>query len=109
MGRERYGVDGLTAYDVCARARAGEPIARSVIADAAAFMGLGLANLLHTLNLERIVLGTLAVHAADLLLEPIREATRANCWPRVWEGVTIVPAALGDAAQDKAALAVALL
>ena len=109
MGRERLGEDGLTAEDVCARARLGDPIALGVIADVALYMGIGLANLLHTLNLERIVLGTLAVHAADLLLEPIRAATQAHCWPRVWEGVTILPAALGDAAQDKAALAVALL
>ena len=71
-------------------------------------MGLGLANLLHTLNLERIVLGTLAVHAGDLLLDPIRRETERHCWPRIWEGVSIVPAALGDAAQDKAALAAAL-
>ena len=109
MGRERLGDDSLTALDVCARARSGDPIAQGVIADVALYMGIGLANLLHTLNLERIVLGTLAVHAADLLLEPIRAATQAHCWPRVWEGTAILPAALGDAAQDKAALAVALL
>lgn len=109
MGRERYGEDGLSAHDVCARARLGEPIAQGVVADVALYMGIGLANLLHTLNLERIVLGTLAVHAADLLLDPIRAATQAHCWPRVWEGVSLLPAALGDAAQDKAALAVALL
>ncbi len=109
MGRERCGEASLTAHDVCARARRGDAIALSVIADVALYMGIGLANLLHTLNLERIVLGTLAVHAADLLLEPIRAATQAHCWPRVWEGVSILPAALGDAAQDKAALAVALL
>lgn len=109
MGRERYGEAGLTAYNVCDRARAGDLIAESVIADVALYMGIGLANLLHTLNLERVVLGTLAVHAADLLLDPIRAAAEAHCWPRVWEGVSILPAALGDAAQDKAALAVALL
>ncbi len=109
MGRERYGEDVLTAHDVCDRARSGDPIAEGIIADVALYMGIGLANLLHTLNLERIVLGTLAVHAADLLLNPIRIAAEANCWPRVWEGVSILPAALGDAAQDKAALAVALL
>ena len=109
MGRERSGEDGLTAHDVCARARLGDPVALSVIADAALYMGIGLANLLQTLNLERIVLGTLAVHAADLLMEPIRAAAEAYCWPRVWDGVSIIPAALGDSAQDKAALAVALL
>lgn len=108
MGRERYGEDGLTAHDVCARARLGDPAALSVIADASLAMGIGLANLLQTLNLERIVLGTLAVHAADLFMEPIRAATELYCWPRVWDGVSIVPAALGDAAQDKAALAIAL-
>ncbi len=109
MGRERLGDAALTAHDVCARARLGDLEAQAIIAEAALAMGIGLANLLQTLNLERIVLGTLAVHAADLLLEPIRAATAAHCWPQVWEGVSIVPAALGDAAQDKAALAVALL
>ena len=98
----------MTAQTVCARAREDDPIAQGIIADAAHWMGLGLANLLHALNLERIVLGTLAVHAGDLLLDPIRHATQRNCWPRVWEGVQILPAALGDAAQDKAALAAAL-
>jgi glucokinase len=109
MGEEQYAEEGLTAVEVCARARLGDAIALGIIADVALYMGIGLANLLHTLNLERIVLGTLAVHAADLLLEPIRAATEAHCWPRVWEGVSIVPAALGDAAQDKATLAVAML
>ncbi len=108
MGRERYGESGLTARDVCDRARLGEPVALGIIGEAARYMGIGLANLLQTLPLERIVLGTLAVHAADLLLEPIRAATRAHCWPRIWESVSVVPAALGDGAQDKAALAAAL-
>lgn len=107
-GRELFGDETLTAHDVCARARLGDPLALSLIADAAQALGIGLANLLHTLNLERVVLGTLAVHAGDLLLEPIRAATKAHCWPEVWEGVSIVPAALGNEAQDKAALAAAL-
>lgn len=107
-GRELFSDKISTARDVCALARLGNPLALSIIADAAWALGIGLANLLHTLNLERIVLGTLAVHAGDLLLEPIRAATKAHCWPEIWEGVSIVPAALGDAAQDKAALAAAL-
>ena len=108
-GREVYGDEFVTAHEVCARARAGEAPAQEIIAEAALYLGIGLANLLHTLNLERIVLGTLAVHAGDLLLEPIRAAVRENCWPRLCDDVSILPAALGDAAQDKAALAVALL
>ena len=107
-GRARYGDENVSSETVCVRARGGDPVAQEILADAARWMGLGLANLLHTLNLERVVLGTLAVHAADLLLEPIRRETQRHCWPRVWEGVSIVAAALGDAAQDKAALAAAL-
>lgn len=106
LGRERYNDDSVTGPDVCERARAGDATAQAIIAEVAHWMGVGLANLLHTLNLERIVLGTLAVHAADLLLEPIRASAQAHCWPRVWEGVRILPAALGDSAQDMAALAV---
>jgi len=109
LGRERFGEANVTARDVCDRARLADPVAQGIIADAARWMGIGLANLLQTLNLERIVLGTLAVQAGDLLLEPIRAATEAYSWPRVWEGVSVVPAALGDAAQDMAALAVARL
>lgn len=108
MGRECFSDNTLTAHDVCKRARQGDPIAQGIVAEVAHWMGVGLANLLHTLNLERIVLGTLAVHAADLLLEPIRASTQAHCWPRIWEGTQILPAALGDSAQDKAALAAAL-
>lgn len=108
IGRERFGDPSLTAHSVCDRARQGDPVAREIVAEAARWMGIGLAGLLQALNLERIVLGTLAVHAGDLLLGPIRAAAQAACWPRVWDGVSIVPAALGDAAQDKAALAAAL-
>jgi glucokinase len=107
ISRERYGDDSLTAQIVCDRARSGDPVALQIIAEVAHWMGLGLANLLHTLNLERIILGTLAVHAGDLLLDPIRRETERHCWPRLWDGVQILPAALGDASQDLAALAVA--
>lgn len=109
MGRECFGETDITAFDVCVRARNGDLSARKILADAAHWMGVGLANLLQTLNLERIVLGTLAVHAGDLLLPAIRQETERYCWPRVWEGVQVLPAALGDVAQDQAALAVALL
>jgi len=108
IGRDLYGDENITSEVVCDRARQGDPIAIGVIDEAASCMGLALANLLQTLNLQRIVLGTLAVHAGDLLLPPIREAASANCWPNIWRGVTIVAAALGPASQDRAALAVAL-
>lgn len=107
IGRERYRNARLTTPQIFDLARRQDPIACAIIAETARWMGIGLANLLQTLNLERIVLGTLVVHGADLLLGPIRAETEKRCWSRIWEGVSIVPAALGDSAQDKAALVVA--
>lgn len=93
-----------TGQAVVAAARAGDPAASVALAQAAEMLGRGIAALCMIVNPERVVLGTLAVHAADLLLLPVREAVRARTWPRVHENLAIVPAALGDRAQDLAAL-----
>lgn len=107
IGRERFGEPDIDAEVVCSRARAGDSTARAIVDEAGEWMGVGIANLLQTLNLERVVLGTMAVAAGDLLLPPIRESVQRHCWAEIWDGVTIVPAGLGEAAQDMAALAVA--
>lgn len=89
---------------VVAGARAGDAACRAALEQAGEKLGAGLATLAMLLDLERVVLGTLAVHAADLLLPQIERSFRARAWTRLTEGVTIVPAALGDRAQDLAAL-----
>ncbi|MGO8670604.1 MAG: ROK family protein [Capsulimonadaceae bacterium] len=107
IGRERLDDPAIDAHGVCTRARAGDPAARAVVDEAARWMGIGIANLLHTLNLRRVILGTLAVAAGDLFLPPIRAAVIENSWPALAKDVEILPAGLGDRAQDAAALAVA--
>lgn len=71
-------------------------------------MGVGIANLIQILNPERVILGTIAVHAGDLIMEPIRAAVREYSWERSYAVCDIVPAALGDTAQDLAAIALLL-
>ena len=93
-----------TGVAVADAARAGDPAAALAFAQAAEMLGRGLATLTMLLNPERIVLGTLAVHAGDLLLEPIRQTVSRGVWARLDEGLTVVPAELGDRAQDLAAL-----
>ena len=93
-----------TGRAVVEAARAGDPAARAALLQAAQMLARGLATLSMLLNPERIVLGTLAVHASDLLLPPLRAALRDLTWPRIHDGLTVVPAALGDRAQDLAAL-----
>ena len=85
-------------------ARQGDAACLAALTQAAEHLGQGLATLAMLLDLERVVLGTLAVHAGELLLPRVRTVVRERAWPRLTEGLEIVPAALGDRAQDLAAL-----
>ena len=89
---------------VATAARAGDPAARFAFTQASTMLGRGLAILTMLLNPERFVLGTLAVHAGDLLIPGTIDALNAHSWSRLTDKVTVVPAALGDRAQDLAAL-----
>lgn len=95
----------ITARHVIETARAGDAYCLGVLDRAGTHMGIGMANIIQILNPERIVLGTIAVHAGELILEPIRKAVVQYAWQRAVDACTIVPAALGDRAQDLAALA----
>ena len=68
-------------------------------------MGWGIANLVNILNPDIVLLGTIAVAAGDLLLDPIRETVKKFAMPRPTEAVNIAPAQLGDALGDLAAVA----
>ncbi len=95
----------ITAAHVVDAAREGDTFAIQVLEEAGAYMGVGIANLIQILNPERVIIGTIAVHAGDLILNPIRAAVREYTWARSLEVCEIVPAALGDRAQDLAAIA----
>jgi glucokinase len=95
----------ITAAHVIEAAQEGDAFARQILAEAGTYMGLGIANLIQILNPERVILGTIAVHAGDLILTPIRAAVAEYAWPRSSAVCEILPAALGDRAQDLAAIA----
>ena len=95
----------ITAAHVVEAANAGDAFARQILEEAGTYMGLGIANVIQMLNPERIALGTIAVHAGDHILNPIRAAVAEYCWKRSSDVCQILPAALGDAAQDLAAIA----
>jgi glucokinase len=94
----------VTAQHVVEAAREGDTFARFVLSEAATYMGIGIANLSQILNPERVVLGTIAIKAGDLVLEPLRRALQVHAWGRVREVLQVVPAELGDRAQDLAAI-----
>ncbi len=98
----------ITAKHVIDAAREGDAFSRAILEEAGTYLGIGLANIIHTLNPERIVLGTIAVHAGDLILDAVRRTVAERAWERSRSVCTIVPAGLGDRAQDLAAIATAL-
>jgi glucokinase len=95
----------ITARHVIEAAREGDAFSRSILEEAGVYMGIGLANIIQILNPEMIVLGTIAVHAGDLILESVRRTVAERAWQRAWSVCRIVPAQLGDRAQDLAAIA----
>ncbi len=98
LGREVTGKQAIEMF------QQGDPTAKEVVLDAARYLGIGLANLLQTLDLQRIILGTIAIHAGDEYLATVTKSMREHCWPRIWEDVDVVPCGLGDRAQDYAAI-----
>ncbi len=98
-------VKEITARNVVEAAQEGDPFSRGILEEAGAYMGIGLANIIQILNPERIILGTIAVHAGELILEPIRKAVEEYAWERSQSVCQILPAGLGDRAQDTAAIA----
>ena len=106
IAQESGFVGETTGPAVVAAARAGNPACLHAVAQAGEMLGRGIAALCMVTNPERVVLGTLAVHAGDLLLPIIERVVRERTWPRIHENLRIVPAALGDRAQDLAAVCV---
>jgi glucokinase len=100
--------DNITARDIIECAKEGDIFSKKILEEAGTYMGIGLANLIMILNPERIVLGTIAVHAGELILDPIRKAIEEYAWKRSSKVCTVVPAGLGDRAQDYAAISLLL-
>jgi len=100
-------VKEITARHVVEAAKEGDAFSRGILEEAGAYMGIGLANIIQILNPEKIILGTIAVHAGDLILEPIRRAVEEYAWERSRSVCEILPAGLGDRAQDLAAISLA--
>ncbi len=101
-----YGA-GASAKEVAEAARTGDPTALKVFTVCGRQLGRGLSVLIDILNPERIVIGSLFGRCHDLLWEHTAEVIRQEALPTAAEACQVVPAALGEAIGDYAALAVA--
>ncbi len=98
-------VKDIRSEHVLAAARHGDALALHLVEETAYYMGWGIANLVNILNPDIVLLGTIAVAAGDLLLNPIRKTVSEFAMTRPAEAVKIAPAQLGEALGDLAAVA----
>jgi glucokinase len=101
-------IDAVRSEHVLQAARDGDALAIALVEETAYYMGWGIANLVNILNPQIVLLGTIAVAAGDLLLDPIRRTVTEMAMQRPLETVKIMPAELGDSIGDLAAISLVL-
>ncbi len=87
----------ITAQRVTEMAYQGDKVARQLMRDVGVAMGVGVVNLVHLFNPQRVILGGgVSLNAGpiwwDTIQETVRDRTMASCR----RGLEIVPAGLGD-------------
>lgn len=86
----------VDARIICEAAAAGDKLAANAFRRAGKYLGLGIVNLLHLFNPRMVVLGGSVMKAGKLIFEPMWATVAAQSMPSYTEGLSIVPAALGD-------------
>ena len=98
-------IENVKSEHLLTAARAGDAFALQLVEETAYYMGWGIANLVNILNPDIVLLGTIAIAAGDLLLNPIRKTVSEFAMTRPAEVVKIEPAQLGETLGDLAAIA----
>jgi glucokinase len=105
---ENIPAEALTARHVAEAAERGDPEALRLLETSGTWLGRALAMLVDILNPERIVLGSVYARAGKFLKPAMERALGEEALPAARAACRIVPAELGEAIGDHAALAVAL-
>jgi len=79
-------------------AQKGDEAAIEVFSEAGFYLGVGLANVINLLELQRIVVGGGVANAGNFILDPARESFYKTALKDSVKGVEIVPAKLGNSA-----------
>jgi len=91
-------IDAVTTRHLCEAAGAGDAFALEQFREAGLYMGVGITNLLHVFNPQRIVIGgSVWLHCTPFMLESVWATIKARVQSaEYWQQLEIVPAALGD-------------
>jgi glucokinase len=94
----RNDLNRINVEVVLQAARQGDALACDLFHQAGVYIGMAVANTLHTISPERVVFGGGVSAAGELLLEPVRQTVRQRVHLVPVDRVEIVLAALGDQA-----------
>lgn len=97
----------ITAKTVAEAMREGDPLARKVYEISARHLGEGLSVVIDILNPELIVIGSIYSRNEDMMKPLVDEVLLQEALPLANKVCKVVPAALGEAIGDYAALSVA--
>lgn len=97
----------VTSELVAQAAQSGDTLAREVLARAARYLGVGLANVVTALDPEVVVVGGGVAQVGDALLAPAFAEARRNMYPFQAQRVRLAASTLGDAAGVTGALLLA--
>jgi glucokinase len=91
------GSDGgdVTARNVVDAMQKGDPYAQQIVAQAMAYLGIGMANMVNLFNPERLVIGGGLTALGDDLLSPVRRATQLRAFRSASARVAVLLASLG--------------
>lgn len=78
-----------------AAAYADDEAAIKLVKDTGFYLGVGVTNILHMFNPEIVVIGGGVSQIGDMLFDKTREVVQERAMPDFWQGVPIVPTALG--------------
>ena len=98
-----------TTKDICDAAKAGDENAQRIITESATRLGQGLSILIDLFNPQRIVIGSIFARAEDLFRPKMEEVLQKECLSYNLRVCSIVPARLGEAIGDIAAISVGVI
>lgn len=101
-------IDAINMQILEAAAREGDKPAVAEWNELTERLAQGIGNLIMILNPRIVLLGTIAIHAGEFVMAPVREKLKKYAWPWPREACKVATSTLGPRIGDYAALAVAL-
>lgn len=88
----------ISGAEITQRASAGEAVALRVLREAGAALGIAIASMAMTVNIEQFVIGGSVASAGDLLLDPARESLKNYSFAEVAANIKVTASTLGEGA-----------